>query len=498
VSRTHPQGSIHRWRRLAGIAVPLTVVATVGLVPASSSAGPSSPMHSGRKAVSGGVLNALAVHQGAIVPGKGNATPARPVLPNVKASNMGNDPVNESPITANPANGQELLSGGNDYNCSTIQGFYTSNDGGATWPNQHCLAPPLPGKQGFGDPNVAYDDQGDAYILGINATGSLTGGVIVYQKSTNNGATWTATAAGPTVYYANGLPDKPWTEADNNPASPFAGCLYTSITQFNTSFNRIIITVDHSCDGGATWAGPVAVSPEQVFPDVVQFSDLAVGDDGSVHVTWIDCRANGPAGDCGDTNATVYHSKSLNGGVTWTPPVAIHTVRLAPDSCFCAFYGNVPGTSERTSEIPVVDYDDNNGSLYVLDYHYTGTYMQQRVSKSTDGGVSWGPPVVVNAASTRDQFLSWLSVSGTGRLGVTYLQRSGTNYKAMFAMSVNGGVTWKGNKPIATAGSRFVDDGFGGSFMGDYNGNIWTGNTLHASWVDTRTGVAQDWTGGFG
>jgi hypothetical protein len=33
--------------------------------------------------------------------------------------------------------------------------------------------------------------------------------------------------------------------------------------------------------------------------------------------------------------------------------------------------------------------------------------------------------------------------------------------------------------------------------MGDYNGNIWTSEAIHASWVDTRTGVAQDWTGGF-
>jgi hypothetical protein len=496
VSRTSSHSHASSWRRLAGVALPLAVAATVALVPATSSAGrPQSPMHSGKQAVSGGVLMAQAVHQGRIVPGRGSSA-ARPLLPNVKASNQGNQPVNESPITANPANGNQLLSGGNDYNCSTIQGFYTSGDGGATWPNQHCLTPPLPGKQGFGDPNVAYDHTGAAYILGINATGSLTGGVIVYQKSTNNGATWSATAAGPTTFYSNGLPDKPWTEADNNPASPFAGCLYTSITQFDTSFNRITITVDHSCDGGTTWSGPKAVSAEQIFPNVVQFSDIAIGDDGTVYVTWMDCFANGPAGDCGNTLATIQYSKSTDGGNTWTAPATITTAQLAPDSCFCAFYGNVPTTSERTSEIPVVDVDSGD-DLYVGYYHYTGSFMQQKVIKSTNGGSSWGAPVNVNPGSTRDQFLSWLSVDdATGRVGVTYLHRVGGSYKNFVAVSMNGGASFAGNKSIATAASRFVDDGFGGGFMGDYNGNIWAGENLHASWVDTRTGTAQDWTGG--
>jgi hypothetical protein len=491
--------SIHRstrsWRRLAGVALPLAVAATVALVPATSSAGSQSPMHSGKQAVSGGVLTAQAVHQGTVVPAGGNAA-ARPLLPNVDASNLGGQPVNEVPITANPLNGNQLLTGGNDYNCSTIQGFYTSGDGGATWPNQHCLAPPLPNKQGFGDPNVVYDDAGTAYILGINATASLTGGVIAYQKSTNNGATWSATTAGPTAFYANGLTDKNWTEADQNPASPFAGCLYTSITQFDTTFNKIRMTVDHSCNGGTTWSGPKPVSAEQIFPDVVQFSDLAVGDDGTVYVSWIDCRANGPAGDCGNTVATLQYSKSTDGGNTWSAAATITTATMAPDSCFCAFYGNVPTTSERTSMIPVIDVDSGN-DLYVAYYHYTGTFMQLKVIKSTDGGSTWGAPVNVNPGSTRDQFLYWLSVDDTtGRIGVTYLHRTGGNYRNFVAVSMNGGSSYAGNKSLSTATSSFANDGFGGSFMGDYNGNIWTGETLHASWVDTRVGTAQDFTGG--
>ena len=123
--------------------------------------------------------------------------------------------------------------------------------------------------------------------------------------------------------------------------------------------------------------------------------------------------------------------------------------------------------------------------------------MQTKAVASTDGGATWGAPVIVNPASTRDQFFAWLSTDDTsGRIGITYLQRSSGNYRAFVAVSMDGGATWKGNKSIATAASKFSNDGFGGGFMGDYIGNIWAGNTLHASWIDTRTGTGQDEWGG--
>ena len=57
------------------------------------------------------------------------------------------------------------------------------------------------------------------------------------------------------------------------------------------------------------------------------------------------------------------------------------------------------------------------------------------------------------------------------------------------------GVIWKGHK-ISTVSSNFNSDGFGGGFIGDYTGNIWSSTNLHASWMDTRTGVSADETGG--
>src|SRR5439155_16187784 len=129
----------------------------------------------------------------------------------------------------------------------------------------HCL-PAQSGFVGFGDPNVAFDRSGNEYILGIDATNSLTNGRIVYQKSSNNGVTWTPSPPGTAVpaHFTNGFPDKPWTEADHSATSPHPGALYVSTTQFNQSETQISIDFARSYDGGATWSDVLVAGPVNV------------------------------------------------------------------------------------------------------------------------------------------------------------------------------------------------------------------------------------------
>jgi hypothetical protein len=89
-------------------------------------------------------------------------------------------------------------------------------------------------------------------------------------------------------------------------------------------------------------------------------------------------------------------------------------------------------------------------------------------------------------------------VNSTGKIGVSFLDRySGMSYRAVARFSANGGSSFGQTKLIATAASSFLNDGFGGSFIGDYTGSIWAGTTFHASWPDTRSGShAVDMTGG--
>lgn len=421
-------------------------------------------------------------------------------LKNVKASGKQPFPVNETPIAADPTNSNNLITGGNDYNCTTFVAHWVSGDGGETW-NGGCDALANGNTQGIADPIVGYDLSGAVYRGSIQAPyNDLAPWNIAVAKSMDNGITWGTPVIAINIH--NSSSDKPWLEIDNNAGSPFKNTLYISVDQSQSDGTwRVYVT--RSTDGGATW-NAVAVSPKVNPPLFTGFSDLAIGADGTVYLTYTACSANGPTGDCGGTTQTIYLQKSTDGGKTWSAQIPIGTAQLAPDSEGC-YYGCVPNTGIDVLDLPVIAIDNSGGAysgrLYCVDYNWTGSFMQVQVSSSNDGGNSWSAPVpVAPPDDTHDQFYPWLSVSSTGLVGVTWLDRrndpNNINYESYGTYSSDGGQTFATNIKMASKPSNPFNDGFGGTFMGDYSGNIWVGKKLYASWTDTRGNTAADEAGG--
>ena len=447
---------------------------------------------------SGGVLTSRAIRAGRIHlppvnPSNDAAnpnltcSPAPCVFTPVRASS-GGQPSNESPLAVSPLDANKFLSGANDYNCGNIQGFYATVDGGTTW-TRKCS----PGSGGQGDPVVGYDRLGNAFAGGIQS------GNFKIFKSTDNGSTWgpPMQVTGPLLGY---LADKPWMEIDTHTASPFVNNIYFSGTQFSFASDSEI-SVSVSSDQGQTWT-TTAVDTTQHYPNNVdQFSDIGIGDDGTVYVTWIRCHANGPAGDCGGTTTNVMFVKSVDGGLTWTPPVVAFTTKLAPDACLCAFYGSLPNTSERVSEIPAIEASGIGATakLYVAYYNWT-TKLETMLRTSVDGGLTWSSGTVVSSASG-DQFFPWVSLL-KGRVIVSWLDRrndpANVKYQPRFAISTNGGTSFGASHLLSGAQSNPLNDGFGGGFMGDYRTSVSTGTNFYAVWMDTTTGTnnVQDEFGG--
>jgi hypothetical protein len=388
-----------------------------------------------------------------------------------------------------------MLAGANDYNCGTVQGFFQTTDGGSTW-TQTCLGAPS-GYSGAGDPGVAYDLMGNVYTTGVDFGPSSVD--IVMEK--NFGSPFVAV---PAFFGAGGFADKDWLQADVSSTSPHKNNLYISVTQFDPSSNSEI-TVSNSTNGGTSFT-TVAVDAKQIFPIVDQFSDLAIAKNGTVYVSWMRCSATGITGDCGGTKATLLISKSTDGGVTWSPENTIATVNLAPDTCG-AFYGCLPNTSERVSNIPVIDVDNstgpNKGHIYAGYYNWNGSYMVEKVSHSANGGSTWSAKRVTPTSDTHDQFFNWLKVSGAdGTVEVAWLDRrndpSNVSYEAFSSISTTGGTSFQTNKKLSTAMSNPVNDGFGGGFMGDYTGATWVGEKFYFTSCDTRNGSdCQDWLVGY-
>jgi hypothetical protein len=459
---------------------------------------------------SGGVLMSRAIKAGRVNIHVGNGmglissnvlnpnltcSPAPCVFTPVNASEGGSNPVNEDPIAVNPTNSMNLLSGGNDYNCSNIQGYFSSSDGGTTWSHFCSL-----GSGGEGDPIVGFDLNGTAYAGGIQNND------IVLASSTNGGMTFgTPVIVTPPLQRQNGLADKPWMEIDTNPNSPLKNAIYVSSTQFGgSSGSNSEIAVSHSTDGGKTWTTKV-VDTLQIYPGMVdQFSDLAIGGDGTVYVNWLRCPTTGSSGDCGGTLSNIMFSKSTDGGNTWSTAAVAATTTLVTDPGFCCFYGQLPNTFERVSEIPSngVFGSGSTARISFAIYNWTGTQMQMEVVSSTNGGSTWGAPVIVNpTATTGDQFFQWLNLNQkNGRIGVTWLDRrndpSNLSYQPFFAFSANAGKSFSSGHALSAKKSNPNNDGFGGSFMGDYTGNAWNGKALYQSYMDTTTNTCQDFVTG--
>ena len=454
---------------------------------------------------SGGVLMARAIRDGRVHVGIFNGqrppnpdlkcSPAPCILPNANASGT-TSVANETPVAVNGKNSKQILTGANDYTCSNIQGFYESTDGGMTW-NHTCLNA-LSGDYGDGDPIVGIDLKGNSFVGGIDAGSNTTIGL---EKSTDGGKTWSSPFASVKYLLSGSIVDKPWLQIDVNPKSKYVNSLYISATQFDGSSDSEI-SVSSSHDGGSTWK-TVAVDSLQTYPsNVDQFSDVGIATDGTVYATWMRCPAS--AGDCAGQTATFYMTKSTDGGSTWTKPSALFTATLAGGTC--GFYGCLPNTSERVSDIPVIGIDNSNGphkgNLYVVYYNWTGTYMQVFVATSNNGGKKWKSKAVAPSSDTHDQFFPWLSVNSKGTVGVSWLDRrndsNNVNYESFGAFSTNGGASFSTNQDLSAKPSDPFNDGFGGGFMGDYTGDYWAGNkTFYVTFTDTTTGIAQDFLGGY-
>jgi hypothetical protein len=414
-----------------------------------------------------------------------NCSPAPCVLPPTQASEGGGT-VTDSPIATNPLNPKQLLLGSFDVNCDAL-GFHLSRDGGSTWART-CMPVIYTRNRAYlpvDEPAVGYDRKGAAYIVGFYFDGDgQDRGFIAFQKSTD-GTHWSKPAValrrpGQTFPFEISF------AADTNAGSRRVNSVYVSgIMQLGQNV-RFQVLVSHSTDGGATWS-QTAVYREPTKAAVDDFTRMAVGKEGTVYVTWMRCRYS-YTDYCADNVAHMMFSKSTDGGNTWSPPHPTAKVTT---------HFSLPNTGQRVYNYPVIGVDNSDGqgsgNLYVAMNTWTGTHFEVQVIRSTDDGNTWLKPVPVAPASdTRDQFFPALSVSPTGKVGVSWLDRrndpKNIDYQAFAAISTDGGRTFP-NTQLTKAFSNPDTNGTQNNWMGDYTGNTWAGPDFIAAWMDSSNGI---------
>ncbi len=422
---------------------------------------------------------------------------------------------NEPSLAQNPKNHMNLIAGSNDEinlpactnttpsSCPftrgvNISGFYASFDGGHTWPCQGVIDLSPFGEYAFGDPSQAFDSQGNAYYgtlafpfpatVAEEATGLQADFFVA--KSTDGGCHYTTAAKvssdSPAIF-----DDKDAIAADDNPSSPFHDNVYAAWTKFSlvgTGFGNDQIHFARSTDGGATWSNPLPISPAYNNNTVGgrQGAAVKVGIDGTVFVVWLDTV---------DKQAVQRMSISHDGGNTF-PAQNITVATVSDDGV-----NPLPGSSFRQDAraFPSLSIAPDDGTLYVAWGNHTNGHAVVLLTTSTDGGVTWSPPVVAGDVSGRSAFFSSVAAEPGGAVNVAFLAMDdapGTapgagvvHYDAYLTRSTDAGVSF--GSPVKISKATSDPDGSStnslrAQFLGDYITAVAGPTGVFVVWTDSR------------
>jgi hypothetical protein len=345
---------------------------------------------------------------------------------------------------------------------------YYTNDYGNTW-NQSDFSGKLPNSIASGDPVIAFDNQGRAYLVSLTIDGFNIKSSLSW--SDDNGATWQKK---PLIDDC----DKPWFAIDNNPNSPYLGRKYIPIA---TADGVRCIVLDAN-DNQLFLSNPVAGNYS-----FEQLSSVSVQADGDVYVGYYFEYNNGIFG--------LNMARSSNGGQSFSPESKVANTSLE-------VFTSITGIEDRLNLSPYTAIDKSN-SPYRNRIYYTYTDNESGPNSPLDifltwsdnDGLTWTTPkkVVDDLVSTgSQQFYSSIYVNEIGTLLLGWYDRREDAADKLtdfyLGISYDGGTTINevkvSSEPSDFSTIGLVNTGFG---VGDYGQIIATKNTALPFWSDGRT-----------
>jgi BNR repeat-like domain len=394
-------------------------------------------------------------------------------------------PRSESDIRIDYWNTNRVIAGSNNIGGSGQQAMYYSADGGNTW-GQTFL--PLAGDSYHSDPTVEWQSNGSAWSTTLGIKGFSL--VLRVYNSANGGQTWT---------YLNSPSgkqrsvDKQMTWVDHSATSPFKDNFYVCWHNGNPQY------VARRTAAG-TWSAATQISGAETSGTAIG-CDVRTNAAGDAFVFW---PTTG--------NRRIIVSKSTNGGSSWGTPKVIATT-------FDGYDIGVPAFNSRRILIYV------SGGAYGSNVYASWTDLtgasgctsatnepgsnalstcKARIwfARSTDGGNTWGAPVMINNQPTlNDQFNQWLGVDETtGRLAVIYYDTvdDPTRKKThiYYQTSTDNGATWSVATRITTGQTdETIAGADSGNQYGDYNSLSIHAGKIFPVWTDRRNnGKEEIWT----
>jgi hypothetical protein len=420
----------------------------------------------------------LAVSSGAPATCDGNVGDVGPLTfgNNVDASHECGSQ-SETSIAINPANTDDVIAGANEIQRLPMRAMY-SIDGGATFTGIDLPLPPPRTNNGFdfgSDPGVAFDSHGNAYysyiVVFFGAGGGINGTEMAVARSSDGGATWTATYFAPQTGSGQ-FNDKPMITVDQAHGDRIYVAWDNATGNSSSTKNGNNVVLSTSTDGGQTFSTPVSVSGPFTGKTGGIGADPYVTGDGTLHVAWQDYA-----------HLVIADAASTDGGLTFSGP---HVVALVG-----AFQFNIPAMAVRGALVyPACG--AYGTALYCSYMNGSDAAATVYVAKSTNGGATWTSTAMPGSG---DQFNQWLAVDPTnGSVNVAYhdtTTHGATPTVYTLARSTDGGATYSAS-PIANAPTDesccLPSVNFGNQY-GDYEGIAALNGTVRPVWTDRRQAV---------
>lgn len=387
---------------------------------------------------------------------------------NSSGQNIMGDAANEPNIAVDPVHPENMVIGWRQFDNVTSNfrqaGWGYTTNRGENWTFPGVIEPGI-----FrSDPVLDYDAEGNIYYNSLTNSPDYFCKVFV---STNGGAAWNSGTD------AHGG-DKQWMVIDRSNEAG-RGNIYSFWSYFYSTCGPGFFT--RSTDGNNHYenCSPIDGSP--------YWGTMAVGNSGELYI----------AGASGVTNYLVV-SKSLTARerdsmVSWKTAALVFI-----QGNLGGWSGVNPGGLFGQANIDV-DRSDGPGrdNVYLLapvSRSSNADPCDVMFTRSTDGGLTWSPPVCVNddASATNTQWFATMSVAPNGRIDAIWLDTrdapSGSDSSALYySFSSDHGITWSANEKM----SGLFDPHVGypdQNKMGDYFDMVSDSTGAHVAWANTFNG----------
>ena len=217
-------------------------------------------------------------------------------------------------------------------------------------------------------------------------SGAGTDADIFVARSTNNGATWTA----PALLNTNATTDSGW-DYDPQVTTDNAGhwvAVWESRENLSGAGTDYDILVARSTDNGATWTAPALLNTNATTDSGWDVSPQVTTDGwGNWVAVWFSYENLSGAG----TDEDIFTARSTDNGATWTAPDLLNT----------------NATTDLMGDYNPQVTTDNAGNWVAVwrsneDLSGAGTDRDIFVARSTDNGVTWTAPALLNTNATTD------------------------------------------------------------------------------------------------